>query len=157
LALENLGRAVRILDSRNIPLDAPLGELQYAATKAAMRRIRIHGGTQQEGVLNRSMRGEVDTVQPLSIAPPIAGSRSLTETGYPVTNGSTFIMALEYTNDGPRAMAILSYSQSENPDSPHFADQTELFSQKQWRPIRFTRAAIAADTKRDYNVSGPHR
>jgi acyl-homoserine-lactone acylase len=66
-------------------------------------------------------------------------------------------MALEFTNDGPRAMAILTYSQSDNPGSEHFADQTELFSKKQWRPILFAAKAIAADTKRDYEVSAARR
>ena len=32
---------------------------------------------------------------------------------------------------------ILTYSLSPNPDSPHFADQTMLFSQKQWVNLPF--------------------
>jgi acyl-homoserine-lactone acylase len=84
----------------------------------------------------------------------VGGSRLLTAEGYPIASGSSFIMALEYTSDGPRATAILTYSQSGDPDSEHFADQTALFSQKRWRPVLFTRQAIAADTKRDYTVSG---
>jgi acyl-homoserine-lactone acylase len=51
----------------------------------------------------------------------------------------------------------VSYSQSDNPDSEYFADQTELFSRKQWRPILFKGQAIAANTKRDYEVSAPRR
>jgi acyl-homoserine-lactone acylase len=40
---------------------------------------------------------------------------------------------------------VLSYSQSENPESPHYADQTRLFSQKQWLPMRFTESQIRSD------------
>ena len=45
----------------------------------------------------------------------------------------------------PSGSAILSYSQSENPDSPFYADQTRLFSQEQWLPMRFTEREIKAD------------
>jgi acyl-homoserine-lactone acylase len=149
LALENLGKAMRVLDSRRIPVEASLGDVQYAFPKLP-RRIPIHGGIEPEGVLNQA--------RPRGVGEPaVEGSQRLTETWYPVAGGSSFVMALEYTNDGPRAMAILTYSQSDNPDSQHFADQTELFSKKQWRPILFTGKSIAADTKRDYEVSAARR
>jgi acyl-homoserine-lactone acylase len=41
--------------------------------------------------------------------------------------------------------------------SEHFADQTELFSKKQWRPVLFKREAVVADTKRDYKVTASRR
>jgi len=43
------------------------------------------------------------------------------------------------------AQAFLSYSQSSNPASPHFADQTVRFAAKQWITLPFTEAAITAD------------
>lgn len=79
----------------------------------------------------------------------------LTEAGYPVLHGSSFVMALEYTDGGPRGMAILTYSQSGDPASPHFTDQTERFARKAWRPILFHAADIARDVKRDYTVRAP--
>ena len=45
----------------------------------------------------------------------------------------------------PHGSSILSYSQSENPDSPFYADQTRLFSQEKWLPMRFTERDIKAD------------
>ena len=54
------------------------------------------------------------------VAPVIEGSRYLRTDGYPINSGSSFVMALEFTDDGPRAMALLTYSQSGDPDSPHF-------------------------------------
>jgi acyl-homoserine-lactone acylase len=59
--------------------------------------------------------------------------------------GSSFIMAIELTAHGPRARTILTYSQSANPTSPHYRDQTVLFSHKHWVPERFTEAEITAD------------
>jgi acyl-homoserine-lactone acylase len=44
----------------------------------------------------------------------------------------------------PDAVTLLSYSQSSEPTSAHFADQTELFSRKQWVTSRFCEADILA-------------
>jgi acyl-homoserine-lactone acylase len=45
----------------------------------------------------------------------------------------------------PVGSTILTYSESSNPASPHFADQTKLFSKKHWLPNLFCQAQIAAD------------
>jgi acyl-homoserine-lactone acylase len=45
----------------------------------------------------------------------------------------------------PSPDTILTYSESSNPVSPHFAGQTKLFSKKQFLPDRFCPAQIAAD------------
>ena len=152
LALLNLARTLRLLDGRRIPLDVPLGELQYARDKLP-KRIPIHGGTNDEGLLNLTALGPVQTIQPLPQRRPVKGSRVLTEDGYPIAGGTSFLMALEYTDSGPNGVAILTYSQSSDPASEHFSDQTELYSQKRWRPVLFNASAIAADTKREYRVT----
>ena len=59
--------------------------------------------------------------------------------------GSSFVMAAELTRDGPRGHAVLRYSQSENPRSEHYADQTRLYAQERWLPLRFTDRQIKAD------------
>jgi acyl-homoserine-lactone acylase len=45
----------------------------------------------------------------------------------------------------PVGSTILTYSESSNPASPHFADQTKLFSRKQFVPDEFCEQQIAAD------------
>jgi acyl-homoserine-lactone acylase len=42
------------------------------------------------------------------------------------------------------ARTILTYSESTDPTNPHYADQTALFSQKQWVTDRFCASDIAA-------------
>jgi len=79
------------------------------------------------------------------IADRVEGSRLLTEEGYPINSGTSFLMALEFGADGPRAMAFLTYSQSGDTQSPHFTDQTKLFSAKEWRPILFRENEIRSD------------
>jgi acyl-homoserine-lactone acylase len=58
--------------------------------------------------------------------------------------GSSFVMAVEMTPTGPKARTVITYSESSNPASAHFADQTALFSRSQWVTERFTNSDIAA-------------
>ncbi len=154
LALQNLARAVKVLENAGHALDVPLGELQFAISKTA-KRIPIHGGNGWfEGIMNLQVNSRnTTTLEPLDTPPLVAGSVLLTERGYPVVHGSSFVMALEFTDAGPSAKAILSYSQSGDPESPHFTDQTEMYSQKKWRPVSFREVDVAADTQREYRVT----
>jgi acyl-homoserine-lactone acylase len=124
--LTALTAAVADLRAKGIPLDVPLGQMQ--AEPRGNRRIPIHGCTDDEGCFNviesdRDDKGRYD----------------------PYT-GSSFVMTAAFDAKGrPHGAAILTYSQSENPRSPHYVDQTELFSQKKWIPIRFTERQIRRD------------
>ena len=143
--LVRLGQAVRLLEGEGIALDVSLGELQH--TMKGKRRVSIHGGQgEYEGVLNYVRLVPNTTTLESEILPSlIPGSRFLTTAGYPITNGTSFIMVLEYTDRGPEADAMLTYSQSGDFSSPHFLDQTDRFSVKKWRAVRFERDDILAD------------
>ena len=65
--------------------------------------------------------------------------------GYVVSTGTSYIQTVQFTDGGVNAQAFLSYSQSSNPASPHFADQTARFSAKQWITLPFTESAITSD------------
>jgi acyl-homoserine-lactone acylase len=115
------------LESSGIPLGAPLGRYQYVVRNG--QRIPIHGG-----------RGDPNGVFNAINAPWVAGK------GYPgVPHGSSFVMAASMAGRCPKVSTILTYSQSENPTSPHYADQTRLFSRKRWVRDRFCEAQIAHD------------
>jgi acyl-homoserine-lactone acylase len=43
------------------------------------------------------------------------------------------------------AQGLLAFSQSSDPASKHFKDQTQLFSAQAWRSLPFTPAQIKAD------------
>ncbi len=152
--LLNLERAVQLLETHNVPLDATLRDLQYA--KTPVERVPIHGGHGAfEGVLNMQQTSSPfteSTTEPLDLPTPLDGSRYLSETGYRVVAGTSYLMAVELTAQGPRAQAILTYSQSGDPGSEHYLDQTRLFSQKRLRPVLFDEAAIAEDVVREYTV-----
>jgi acyl-homoserine-lactone acylase len=141
LALDRLARAVRLLDNEGIGLDTALGNLQIGHRYG--RQYPIHGGNRHEGIANLQMStsvGNNPTETPIFTgSDEFAGdSNSLSKSGYNVVHGSSFIMTLGWNDTGPEAEAILSYSQSGDPESPHFDDQTQLYAEKSWRPVRFT-------------------
>lgn len=127
LVSQSLADAVTDLRSSNIPLDAPLGDYQYVTKNG--ERIPIHGGPgDPNGVFNA------------------INSRFVQGEGYSkIPHGSSFIMAASMAGRCPKVSTILTYSQSENPKSPHYADQTKLFSQKKWVRDRFCKGQIARD------------
>ncbi len=146
LALENLGRAVEVLEAAGTPIDSTLGDLQIAYRSG--KEIPIHGGQgTYEGVENFIRWGaNGTTLEPEARPARNEGSVFLRNGGYPVNSGSSFVMTLQYTDAGPQARAFLTYSQSGDPESEYFSDQTELFSRKAWRNCLFDEPAIASDT-----------
>ena len=148
-ALDNLAAAQLLLTNNNIALDVPLGELQTGHRMS--EKWPLHGGNRHEGIANLQMSSgpKTNTTEiPVFTGSNrfIEDSNSLSETGYNVVHGSSFIMALNFTEDGPEAQAILSYSQSGDPESPHFSDQTQLYTDERWRSIHFKTADIEQHT-----------
>jgi acyl-homoserine-lactone acylase len=47
----------------------------------------------------------------------------------------------------PSGRSVLTYAQSENPRSPHYADQTRLFAAERWLPMRFTERQVRSDPR----------
>ncbi len=140
-ALDKLAEAVLLLQGEGIALDAALGNLQIG--HRFDRQYPLHGGNRHEGIANLQVTntpGNNPTETPIFSGSNefVADSNSLSKTGYNVVHGSSFIMTLGWTDDGPEAEALLSYSQSGDPNSPHFDDQTQLYAEKAWRPIRYT-------------------
>jgi acyl-homoserine-lactone acylase len=124
--LAALTGAVEDLRAKGIALDVPLGDLQ--AEPRGSERIPIHGCSEGEGCFNIVTTDRDDQGR------------------YDPRTGASFIMTAAFDMDGTvRGEAVLSYSQSENPQSPHYADQTRLYSAKQWLPMRFTERQIRSD------------
>ena len=104
-------------------LDASWGEV--FSRRHGDRRIGLHGGPGVAGVLNMQ-RGR------------------LIEDGIIPVHGSSYIQIVGFDENGPVADAILSYSQSTDPASVHYSDQTELYSAKQWHRLPFAASEIEA-------------
>lgn len=93
-------------------------------------KIPIHGGPMSTGQYNLILNG----------------SGWIPGTGWrQVVHASSYIAWVQYTDHGPVARSVMASSQSDNPTSPHHADQTVLFSKKQSKPVLFDEADIKAD------------
>ena len=97
------------LQAKGLALDVPLGEVQFEQRGRA--RYPMSGCPDDEGCFNvlSTKRDERGIYRPYT--------------------GSSFVMAAELARGGPRGRAILRYSQSENPRSPYYRDQTALYAQ----------------------------
>ena len=102
------------LEEAGVALDAPWRDAQFVTRNGV--RIPVHGGDPATGVYG-------------------AISAPLNEGGYTPRSGNTYIQAVTWNDTCPIADAILAPSQSSDPESPHYADQTELYSRKEW--VRF--------------------
>jgi acyl-homoserine-lactone acylase len=158
--LANLARAVLVLDEAGVELDATLGEVQFADRNGTI--VPIHGGEGRDGVTNVVGWGTGwSTLDPAlrdrERTPYVAGS-SLADldgtTGYPINNGTSFLMALAYTDAGPRAKAFLTYGNPGDGESPLFTEATEAFSDKAWRTVAFTEEDVAEATVSTTTVRG---
>jgi acyl-homoserine-lactone acylase len=124
-----LADAVSDLDDAGIPLDAPLRGYQYE--RRGDEKIPVHGGPHGVGAFN-------------VITAPWVGSGA--DAGFPnVIHGSSFVMVTQFTDGCADDRSILTYSQSENPNSAHWADQNRMFSEKQWVDPAFCPAEIDSE------------
>ncbi|ALO45281.1 penicillin acylase family protein [Pseudohongiella spirulinae] len=126
--LQALAHSQTFWQQQGIALDAELGTLQYEPRND--ERIPIPGGDGGAGMWS-----------------VITSQFNAEQQAYsPILHGNSYMQVISWDQDGrvdPRA--ILSYSQSEDPRSPHFADQTRLYSQSQWLELPFYEEDILAD------------
>ncbi|MDP2469762.1 MAG: penicillin acylase family protein [Candidatus Palauibacterales bacterium] len=64
-------------------------------------------------------------------------------------SGDAWILAVEFDTI-PRALSILVFGETGDPESPHFDDQTEMFATGRMKPVAFTEEEIEADLVRRY-------
>jgi acyl-homoserine-lactone acylase len=116
-----LTAAVTTLSEAGIALDAPWGEVQFDEKNGV--RYPIHGGS-------GDMMFSVIT------------SNLVDGEGYSaIRHGNSYIQAVTWdASDCPDAYAILTYSQSTDPASPHHADATQLYAEGGWIDMPFCEA-----------------
>ena len=119
-----LARGVKVITDSGISLDAAWGEVQYVIRNG--EKIGIPGGLGNIGLFS-------------NIFAPFREGAGYT----PVVTGNSYIQVVTWDDDGvPDARAILTYSQCSEPESPHYADQTRLYSKGQWIEMPFTEEQI---------------
>lgn len=141
------------------PMHGPRGIAdEDAATKAlamAAKELKATAGTLEVpwGAVFRMRRGDLDLPMSGFIgdfgAFRVIGYREAADGKMVALGGDSFVFAVEF-GDTPEASSILAYSQSDDPDSPHYADQTAMFARGEWKPVWFTEEDIKANTRRAY-------
>ncbi len=120
---QSLADGVARLVLAGIPMNRPWGEVQFSEKNG--ERYPIHGGSS-------SMMFSVIT------------SNLNDGEGYSnITHGNSYIQAVTWDeSDCPDAYAILTYSQSTDPASGHYADSTALYSSGNWIDMPFCEQAM---------------
>jgi acyl-homoserine-lactone acylase len=106
------------------------------------------------GDVHRVRRGDVDVpvagcagalgcFRVLTFSPADDGARI-------VDGGDGWVLAVEF-GPVPRAYSVLAYGQSNDPASPHHADQAALFAAGRMKPVLWTEESIAGATLRRYH------
>lgn len=132
--LQALASGVDALVDAGIALDQPWGDVQFVEKNGV--RIPIHGGS-------GSMLFSVIT------------SDLVDGEGYSnIVHGNSYMQTVTWDeSDCPDADAMLTYSQSTDPASDHYADATELYSQGGWIDMAFCEADIEAAEIRRESIS----
>ncbi|MEM7730730.1 MAG: penicillin acylase family protein, partial [Pseudomonadota bacterium] len=117
--------AVTSMRERGIPLDGPLGDVQFFDVDG--ERLPAGGNPYALHLVRTTWD---DTLGGYS---------------HPVLIGDSFTHLVTFTDEGLDARFVLSYSQSTDPDSPHNDDQLPLYLSGDWIDLPFTDAEIEAD------------
>ncbi len=124
---EALAAAVSSMEARGIPLDADTGEVQHAPQAGSAPLPGCSDGGECFAAIGGLF--------------PTATSKQ-TE----VTGGTSLVMFTELlAGHDPLTKGLLAYSQSEDPTSPYYEDQTQRFSKNEWITLPWTPASVAED------------
>lgn len=133
------------------PMGTPDGLADPAAAVATLEQVaelmrtRMGGMDVPWGQLNRigGLPGNGAPGDPLGVFHVIAYAQG--REGFSAVFGDTYVAAVEFTPQGPRAQAVLSYGNSSQPGSPHNGDQLRLIAEKRMRPVWRARADVEAN------------
>jgi acyl-homoserine-lactone acylase len=158
-----LADGLEALDSASIAYDSALGDVQYYQPSGGVppggtpetlgNAFPWHGGDgsidgafNAIGVVTSSVAE--DTVFPRiapSTLPDTAGLSDQAGEGWQMARGTSWHFGLEFTDQGPVAFGLTSYSQSSDSASPYFTDQSQRFSDENYRQLWFDETDIEAN------------
>ncbi len=122
----SVGAAADEIVRRGLPMDRPWGEVQYRLD--GDERIPIHGG-------NASSMFS-------AISGRYVGDQGIAN----IRGGNSYIHTVTWDeSECPDAFAVLTYSQSTDPASPHFADMTRVYSAEEWVDMPYCAQDIEAE------------
>ena len=78
-------------------------------------------------------------------------SRPYKDGKHKVTQGESYIGLVRFNENGPILESIISFGNSDNPDSDHYTDQMEKYSKFKTKKMTFDRNIIYKEAKKIYN------
>lgn len=166
-ALVVLAKAILNVQQTQFALDAPQSEWQFfektnADGSPSGKRYPWSGPTHRSGGFNIFGSADSDTtLYKLHTYPAVKDVISgkplrsdLTEQGHQVNYGTSWVFVVNFTNDGPQARGLVTYSQSSDQNSPHRDDQSQYYSQNTaLRPVLFKEKDIQDNVISEIAVS----
>lgn len=179
--LQALAAGVSSLVDQGIAPDTELGLLQYYRPSGDVppggtpmfqsEPIPWHGGDGNVdgafnaiGVVTSSVKE--DTVFPRIAPETLENTAGLSDSsvlnipgaedginGWLMARGTSWHFGLEFTDDGPEAYGLMSYSQSSDSGSDFFIDQSQRYSEKDYRKLYLDESEIAANVISEMKVS----
>ncbi|GAA4253158.1 penicillin acylase family protein [Dactylosporangium darangshiense] len=145
--LAGLARAILRMRAVGLALNVPMSQVQYTVKNG--QKIPVPGSTENIGIANMAQYQPLpgSSLEPFMDPGTFVAGSDLTDKGYVVNYGTSFLLTLAYTSSGPSAKCILTFSESGDSASSHYTDQTQLYSQKKLRDCRYSDSAISADTQ----------
>nr|KJZ11178.1 aculeacin A acylase [Pseudoalteromonas rubra] len=154
--LEVLARAVANIQGSGLALDTEIGALQFVQSTdksgAPLKAITNWPGLfEEEGGFNMiSSLNWNSSVFPQYQHPVVYDSvtreplaSGLTERGYHIRFGPSWLMVVGFSDQGPEAKGLLTYSQSTHSESAFFKDQTEFYAEnKTLRKLPYTKEEV---------------
>jgi acyl-homoserine-lactone acylase len=125
---------------------------------AAALRDSIHWLVASHGRVEVPL-GEVQRLRRGALDLPLGGGPDVLNAAYTRrgaghligTQGDSYVLLVDFTDDGPRSRSIINYGASSRPASPHFADQAPLFVRRELKPAWRTEEEIRAHLEREYH------
>ena len=168
-ALKALAIAIKNVEASGFALDAMMGDIQFtektmADGNASGIKFPWAGSKHTEGGFNvYGSAKSNDTMYKIHQYTPIIDvetgkslSSGLTSEGYHINYGSSWMFVVNFTDEGPVANGLLTFSQSSNSSesSMHFDDQNRYYSENTMlRPILFNETDISNDIKEEMNIN----
>ncbi len=105
-----------------------------------LRDYQVH----QRGNKRLAVPGLTDMIAAMTSAPFEKG------TAKPM-HGESYIMILQYSNDGVLIETVLPYGNSRNAEGPHYTDQMEMYARQERKTMTLNRTLIESTAKSHYH------
>ena len=129
------------IENAGLSFIEPLSEQQHCAVNDTA--ISIFGG-----------QGEIGAFTIAEDSDLLSGRRTLGPDGYRIRFGNSYVQTVTWDSGGVHAEGFLTYSESTDPASPHYADFTQAYSQQRWYRFPFHPSEIAAEQESRITLRG---